>query len=151
MYSIAKPNCQTHCGNITVPYTFGIGQGTGCVTFNKCLACPIPKEYGTVMLPQCVWQFGFVMLYILHECKKNSHCDNLDATKGYVGNPYLDSGCLGAVLGIVGILSLVIIMFKLIQKIVELVSQPQPQIAFQLKRASLPQSAKTEKNYLEGV
>ncbi|PWA73077.1 pentatricopeptide repeat (PPR) superfamily protein [Artemisia annua] len=30
MNYIAKPGCQTHCGNITVPYPFGIGKDTGC-------------------------------------------------------------------------------------------------------------------------
>ncbi|GKC91042.1 wall-associated receptor kinase 2-like protein, partial [Tanacetum coccineum] len=30
MNNIAKPGCQTHCGNITVPYPFGIGKDTGC-------------------------------------------------------------------------------------------------------------------------
>nr|GEU46925.1 wall-associated receptor kinase 2-like [Tanacetum cinerariifolium] len=30
MNSIAKPGCQTHRGNITVPYPFGIGKDTGC-------------------------------------------------------------------------------------------------------------------------
>nr|GEV05248.1 wall-associated receptor kinase 2-like [Tanacetum cinerariifolium] len=29
MNNIAKPNCTTHCGNITVPYPFGIGR-EGC-------------------------------------------------------------------------------------------------------------------------
>ncbi|KAI3804461.1 hypothetical protein L1987_26013 [Smallanthus sonchifolius] len=28
--NIAKPNCPTHCGNVTVPYPFGIGKETGC-------------------------------------------------------------------------------------------------------------------------
>ncbi|KAI3756401.1 hypothetical protein L1987_56221 [Smallanthus sonchifolius] len=28
--NIAKPNCPTHCGNVTVPYPFGIGKDTGC-------------------------------------------------------------------------------------------------------------------------
>ncbi|KAF5816020.1 putative protein kinase RLK-Pelle-WAK family [Helianthus annuus] len=28
--AIAKPNCPTHCGNVTVPYPFGIGKDTGC-------------------------------------------------------------------------------------------------------------------------
>ncbi|KAI3447801.1 hypothetical protein Pfo_004466 [Paulownia fortunei] len=28
--SIAKPNCQSKCGNLTVSYPFGIGIGTGC-------------------------------------------------------------------------------------------------------------------------
>ncbi|GKB00932.1 wall-associated receptor kinase 2-like protein [Tanacetum coccineum] len=30
MNNIAKPGCQTHCGNITVPYPLGIGKDTGC-------------------------------------------------------------------------------------------------------------------------
>ncbi|GJS31039.1 kinase RLK-Pelle-WAK family protein [Tanacetum coccineum] len=30
MNYIAKQGCQTHCGNITVPYPFGIGKDTGC-------------------------------------------------------------------------------------------------------------------------
>ncbi|GKA56778.1 wall-associated receptor kinase 2-like protein [Tanacetum coccineum] len=30
MNNIAKPGCQSHCGNITVPYPFGIGKDTGC-------------------------------------------------------------------------------------------------------------------------
>ncbi|GJY85441.1 wall-associated receptor kinase 2-like protein [Tanacetum coccineum] len=30
MNNIAKPGCQTHCGNIAVPYPFGIGKDTGC-------------------------------------------------------------------------------------------------------------------------
>ncbi|CAK9140008.1 unnamed protein product, partial [Ilex paraguariensis] len=28
--NITKPGCQRQCGNITVPYPFGIGLGTGC-------------------------------------------------------------------------------------------------------------------------
>ncbi|KAK9059307.1 hypothetical protein SSX86_021926 [Deinandra increscens subsp. villosa] len=28
--AVAKPNCPTHCGNVTVPYPFGIGTDTGC-------------------------------------------------------------------------------------------------------------------------
>ncbi|KAK9059308.1 hypothetical protein SSX86_021927 [Deinandra increscens subsp. villosa] len=36
--SSAKPNCPTHCGNVTVPYPFGIaiGNDTGC-SFNNSL------------------------------------------------------------------------------------------------------------------
>jgi hypothetical protein len=30
MNNTSKPNCQTHCGNITVPYPFGIGNEAGC-------------------------------------------------------------------------------------------------------------------------
>ncbi|GKB72876.1 kinase RLK-Pelle-WAK family protein [Tanacetum coccineum] len=30
MQNIAKPNCKTHCGNIAVPYPFGIGEDSGC-------------------------------------------------------------------------------------------------------------------------
>ncbi|PWA79320.1 EGF-like calcium-binding [Artemisia annua] len=30
MNNIAKPGCKSHCGNITVPYPFGIGEGAGC-------------------------------------------------------------------------------------------------------------------------
>ncbi|PWA37159.1 EGF-like domain, Wall-associated receptor kinase, galacturonan-binding domain protein [Artemisia annua] len=30
MNNIAKPGCQPRCGNITVPYPFGIGKDTGC-------------------------------------------------------------------------------------------------------------------------
>ncbi|GJZ66217.1 wall-associated receptor kinase 2-like protein [Tanacetum coccineum] len=30
MNNIAKPGCQTHCGNVAVPYPFGIGKDTGC-------------------------------------------------------------------------------------------------------------------------
>ncbi|XP_047983638.1 wall-associated receptor kinase 2-like [Salvia hispanica] len=28
--SVAKPNCESKCGNITVPYPFGIGLNSGC-------------------------------------------------------------------------------------------------------------------------
>ncbi|KAK2980032.1 hypothetical protein RJ640_020058 [Escallonia rubra] len=28
--TIAKPDCQTRCGNLTVPYPFGIGPGSNC-------------------------------------------------------------------------------------------------------------------------
>lgn len=28
--TITKPNCQKSCGNLTVPYPFGVGIGTGC-------------------------------------------------------------------------------------------------------------------------
>ncbi|MFS8034241.1 putative wall-associated receptor kinase, galacturonan-binding domain-containing protein [Helianthus anomalus] len=28
--NVAKPSCQTQCGNLTVAYPFGIGEGSGC-------------------------------------------------------------------------------------------------------------------------
>ncbi|KAF5816012.1 putative protein kinase RLK-Pelle-WAK family [Helianthus annuus] len=33
--TMAKPNCQTRCGNITVPYPFGIGNDTDCSIDNS--------------------------------------------------------------------------------------------------------------------
>ncbi|KAK9059309.1 hypothetical protein SSX86_021928 [Deinandra increscens subsp. villosa] len=33
--NIAKPNCETHCGNVIVPYPFGIGNDTGCSIDNS--------------------------------------------------------------------------------------------------------------------
>ncbi|KAM0030108.1 putative EGF-like domain, wall-associated receptor kinase [Helianthus debilis subsp. tardiflorus] len=35
MNNIAKPNCPTHCGNVEVPYPFGIGSDTGCALDNS--------------------------------------------------------------------------------------------------------------------
>ncbi|KAM0030107.1 putative protein kinase RLK-Pelle-WAK family [Helianthus debilis subsp. tardiflorus] len=35
MNNIAKPNCPTHCGNVEVPYPFGIGNDTGCALDNS--------------------------------------------------------------------------------------------------------------------
>ncbi|XP_076890962.1 wall-associated receptor kinase 2-like [Bidens hawaiensis] len=47
MNNIGKPGCLTQCGNLTVPYPFGIGKDTGCsldesfyVTCNKSSAEP---------------------------------------------------------------------------------------------------------------
>ncbi|XP_076895598.1 wall-associated receptor kinase 2-like [Bidens hawaiensis] len=33
--NISKPNCPTHCGNVMVPYPFGIGNDTGCALDNS--------------------------------------------------------------------------------------------------------------------
>ncbi|KAK2993024.1 hypothetical protein RJ640_001587 [Escallonia rubra] len=30
--TITKPGCQQNCGNLTVPYPFGVGIGSGCST-----------------------------------------------------------------------------------------------------------------------
>ncbi|XP_022029401.2 wall-associated receptor kinase 2 [Helianthus annuus] len=43
--NIAKPNCPSRCGNVTVPYPFGIGKDTGCSLDNSFyLTCNMSNE-----------------------------------------------------------------------------------------------------------
>ncbi|GJZ30104.1 wall-associated receptor kinase 2-like protein [Tanacetum coccineum] len=51
MNNIAKQGCQTHCGNITVPYPFGIGEDTGCALDKEFyLTCNTTNETSTLFL-----------------------------------------------------------------------------------------------------
>ncbi|KAI3804462.1 hypothetical protein L1987_26014 [Smallanthus sonchifolius] len=49
--NIAKPNCPTHYGNVTVPYPFGIGKDTGCSLDDSFyVTCDTSNEYPNLFL-----------------------------------------------------------------------------------------------------
>nr|GEX21163.1 ribonuclease H-like domain-containing protein [Tanacetum cinerariifolium] len=50
--NIAKPGCQTHCGNITVPYPFGIGKDTATGPTTNFHPKPIIEPSTSILPPR---------------------------------------------------------------------------------------------------
>ncbi|PWA95547.1 EGF-like domain-containing protein [Artemisia annua] len=70
MNNIAKPGCQPRCGNITVPYPFGIGKDTD---INECLDKSNIHCYGN--------------------CVNTEGSYNCSCWPGYTGNAKTQDGC----------------------------------------------------------
>ncbi|KAM3281952.1 hypothetical protein P3S67_027599 [Capsicum chacoense] len=81
--NVAKPCCQTKCGNFTVPYPFGIGIDAGCSVDSK-------------------FDISEVRNTTADLCMEHSLCVDSESScggyrciceEGYAGNPYLSPGC----------------------------------------------------------
>ncbi|KAK3014242.1 hypothetical protein RJ639_009216 [Escallonia herrerae] len=118
--SLAKPDCQAYCGNISIPYPFGIGSNCYldqryAVTCNQ--SSNPPKPYLTslsleVLAVSLTSQTITVNNPVVKDCGNSTGNEVLMTSNGLEGTPYLISdvnnkftvlGCGNAVLGQDGI------------------------------------------------
>ncbi|CAL9013296.1 unnamed protein product [Prunus brigantina] len=95
--AIAKPNCRTHCGNVSIPYPFGIGPNKDCY-FDEWFQLECNKSTGDkpfLRLAQLevlrisikgMLQFKYPVTFFSCKGKETRQAPNL------TGSPFLYSG-----------------------------------------------------------